>query len=278
MNKDEICNNFGLTFIDYYAGLKTIWLCWTKLNLQEKRIVKTLDDHFKRGNDIILAENEIYALCNLNHPNIIKIYKWASFDNKHKYAELEFFNALDLFYIREQFNYGRFPQQLIKIIMKQLIDALIYCHKKKIVHRDLKLENILYDVSTQQLKIIDFAFACFLDNSCCEIKTRSCGTLQYMSPELLLNQPYPACTSDTFGLGVLLYMMVYGKFPYSDENYQRIEFKKIEDHPPVIFPNYENIEHVDELKDLLHSLLAIKLEDRIHLDNIVHSAYYKYII
>lgn len=108
-------------------------------------------------------------------------------------------------------------------MFKQIVEGINYCHKINIVHRDIKLENILLD-EFKNAKIIDFGFAiCTPDTSKLKI---FCGTPQYMSPEIVSKIDYIGQKADIWSLGILLYCMLCGKFPFKGINDQEL-FRKI---------------------------------------------------
>jgi MAP/microtubule affinity-regulating kinase len=101
-------------------------------------------------------------------------------------------------------------------------------HAQNVVHRDLKLDNILFDPKTGQIKIIDFGFS---------LKTKPgtwldswCGTPHYMCPEIVKKVPYQGFAADIWAAGVILYIMLCGKLPYFGEFeadlYRKIQMAK----------------------------------------------------
>lgn len=88
---------------------------------------------------------------------------------------------------------------------------MVHCHEKNICHRDLKLENVLVD-DQGKVKIIDFGFST-LCSSRGKLNT-FCGTPPYMCPELAAKQPYNGPSADVWALGISLYLMLNGKFPF----------------------------------------------------------------
>ena len=100
-----------------------------------------------------------------------------------------------------------------KIITK-ILETLIYLHKKGICHRDIKLQNVLYDSSTETIKLIDFGISkkirkhCFRENM-----WTITGTLKYMAPEVLNGADYNE-TVDCWSVGILTYRLFYGKYPF----------------------------------------------------------------
>lgn len=84
-----------------------------------------------------------------------------------------------------------------------------YCHAHKICHRDLKLENILVD-EANIVKVIDFGFSSRSNQKL----SNYCGTPPYMAPEITLKCPYFGEPADMWALGIILYLMLVGKFPF----------------------------------------------------------------
>lgn len=96
-----------------------------------------------------------------------------------------------------------FEEKEAAAIVKKIVEGLHYIHKKDIIHRDLKLENIIYDRAKQEVKIIDFGLSCPASNIGA---LKKCGTPGYVAPEILRGQDYNHCV-DYFSLGVVLYAM-----------------------------------------------------------------------
>jgi serine/threonine protein kinase len=96
-------------------------------------------------------------------------------------------------------------------IFKQIVEAMAYCHRVGVYHRDIKTENVLID-KYKKIKIIDFGFS--VKSSPTTKLTLFCGTPNYMSPEIILKREYYGGPSDTWALGVLLFVITAGYFPF----------------------------------------------------------------
>lgn len=103
-------------------------------------------------------------------------------------------------------------------IIRQLVNALNYCHKKGICHLDVKPENILINQSLT-IKLIDFAFA--VSNSNHKIE-KYCGTAKYMAPEILKKVPFYPEKADVWSVGVVAYRLFTGKPPFVGDNKEQI--------------------------------------------------------
>lgn len=141
-------------------------------------------------------------------------------------------------------------------MFRQIAEAVAYLHGEKIVHRDLKLENILIDAE-KHIKLIDFGFSTFVRSD--KKLAFTCGTPPYMSPELALKKDYSGPAADVWALGVILFIMLTGKLPFygdfEDDLYRRISLGKFK------FP--EDCTASKEAKSLVKKMLKIDVNKRI---------------
>lgn len=98
-------------------------------------------------------------------------------------------------------------------------------HSKGYVHRDLKIDNILMDFPTKQIKIIDFGFSQRVQED--EKLTIYCGTPHYMDPDIVRKQPYNGFAADVWACGIILYIIFVGKLPFFAE-FEADLFRKIQ--------------------------------------------------
>ena len=146
----------------------------SKKGTTEKFATKKLErEQIENSEAMKYLKNEIIILQNLKHPNIVK-YDDVKKTKKHFYIVMEYCNGGELSKALEKYQnkYGKpFSQEIVQYLMRQIIDAFKYIHGMKIIHRDIKLDNILLKFDSEEdkenlnmmkatCKIIDFGFAC----------------------------------------------------------------------------------------------------------------------
>ncbi|XP_021339580.1 testis-specific serine/threonine-protein kinase 2-like, partial [Mizuhopecten yessoensis] len=100
---------------------------------------------------------------------------------------------------------GAVPEDRAQTMFKQIVYAVAYLHGQKIVHRDMKCENLLLDCMNN-IKISDFGFARYFEPS--DVSKTFCGSAAYAAPEVLQGIPYHLPSHDIWSMGVILYIMV----------------------------------------------------------------------
>ena len=154
--------------------------------------------------------SEIHVLESLSHKNIVKIYDCID-SGKIIAVVLELVSGLPLNQHLEYFKGNKLSETDAIIIFKQIASAVDYCHSKGIAHRDLKFENILI-TKKKEAKIIDCGLSIWVKEG--KIKIFS-GTPTYMAPEIITRTEYDGSPTDIWALGVILYSMICGKFPFN---------------------------------------------------------------
>ncbi|OZC10429.1 hypothetical protein X798_02472 [Onchocerca flexuosa] len=115
--------------------------------------------------------------------------------------------------------FGSLPEPEARRIFRQITSAILYCHKHKVAHRDLKLENILLDADNNA-KIADFGLSNYFSDK--TLLNTFCGSPLYASPEIINGTPYRGPEVDCWSLGILLYTLVYGSMPFDGRDFNRM--------------------------------------------------------
>ncbi|THG98230.1 hypothetical protein EW026_g3921 [Hermanssonia centrifuga] len=213
------------------------------------------------------VEREIEVLRSLKHPNIVRLYDVIETD-KYIGIILEFAQGGELFdhilahrYLREK--------DACKLFC-QLISGVWYIHQKKIVHRDLKLENLLLD-RNRNVIITDFGFANRFEHRSDDLMQTSCGSPCYAAPELVISDgSYVGSAVDIWSCGVILYAMLAGYLPFDDDPANpdgdniNLLYKYIVN-TPLSFPDYISA----DARDLLSIMLVPDPEQRANLRSIM---------
>ncbi|KAI6176127.1 Protein kinase domain-containing protein [Aphelenchoides bicaudatus] len=166
--------------------------------------------------DLIRIRREIRIMSMLKHPNIIQIYE--VFENKDKIIlVMEYASGGELYDYVSKF--GSLPEAEARRIFRQITSAVLYCHKHKVAHRDLKLENILLDINNNA-KIADFGLSNYFNDK--TLLHTFCGSPLYASPEIINGTPYHGPEVDCWSLGILLYTLVYGSMPFDGHDFNRM--------------------------------------------------------
>ena len=217
-------------------------------------------------------KNQINILKKLNHPNIVKIYAFYCND---KYYQIitEFCKKGELYqYIKKSFS-----EKQLAIIFYQIFSGLAYLHDKNVIHRNIKLKNIMIlekeeDMTSKEeylwVKIIDFNTEEIFHNN---KKNSSIQNSYYTPPEALSNKYSEK--SDIWSVGIILYLALTGKIPFdgktNDEIYHKIKNTPYNDLDPRFMA------HSFEVRDLLDKLLQKDANKRLSAKEALNHEWFK---
>ncbi|XP_028097646.1 CBL-interacting protein kinase 23-like isoform X4 [Camellia sinensis] len=181
---------------------------------KEKLLRHKMIDQIKR---------EISTMKLIRHPNVIRMYEVMASKTKI-YIVLEFVTGGELF--DKIASKGRLKEDDARKYFQHLINAVDYCHSRGVFHRDLKPENLLLDAKGV-LKVSDFGLSALAQQVQEDgLLHTTCGTPNYVAPEVIKNKGYDGAKADLWSCGVILYLILAGYLPFDDSNLMAL-YKKI---------------------------------------------------
>jgi len=220
-------------------------------NTGENVVVKVQDKALMDANQKERAEAEYEIAAKLNHPNIIGYLEQID-TGQHICTVMEYGRDGNLSnYVSQR---GKLSEPEARHFFVQLASAVQHCHEKSCAHGDIKLENIVLD--NGDIKLIDFSMSKQLVST--EGKRRTfCGTSPYIAPEVVLQSNYSGTTADIWSVGVCLFKMVTGDYPFDKiDSTLRGGYTM----PPELSSTCQ---------DLIRNILLVNPENRISIDKIL---------
>lgn len=160
-------------------------------------------------------KREVATMKLIKHPNVVRLYEVMGSKTKI-FIVLEFVTGGELF--DKIVNDGRMRESEARKYFHQLINAVDYCHSRGVFHRDLKPENLLLD-QFGNLKVSDFGLSALSQQVRADgLLHTSCGTPNYVAPEVLQDRGYDGSTADIWSCGVVLFVLLAGYLPFEDDN------------------------------------------------------------
>ena len=218
----------------------------------DKSKVKS-DSNFNRIIQEVQISKELY------HKNIIKFYE--IFENKKFiFLVLEYANNKDLLtYLKE---HGIFTEAQFRPILVQMLDALKYLHSKKILHRDIKLDNILLN-NKNEVKLCDFGVSRRMTSK--KPIYEHIGTPAYLAPEIVSKVGYTGYGADIWSLGVTSLIALTGYVPFKGDTIEELAFS-------ILNKNFDFDDSCNlskEMQFILKGMLAKKVEKRLSIDDVL---------
>ena len=263
-----------------------VYLAQDWLNADSKVVLKILRSRaFVKPRDKEQVHKEIQNHSLMDHKNVLRMlghsytgvmHLKGLVDKSQTYVYLvtEFLgsNFLNMFDLIEHSGGKGFGEDAGRFFLSQLLDALEYIHNEvSVVHRDLKPENILID-GDMTFKLIDFGLSESGDLS--QVKG-AVGSPSYVAPEVLEQKVYDGRKADVFSMGVLLFIIVMGKFPHgnkvlTDKYYTMIRNKQYD----TYFTTVDATKRSQGFKDLIVRLMAYDSKERPSVDEIRASDFF----
>jgi serine/threonine protein kinase len=232
-----------------YGKVRAAWhrLTGSKVAIKTYDKSKLKDPaHWKR------VHSEIKIMEQVSHPRIARMYE-AVETPKRMHLIMECLDGGNLCsYVKAK---RRLSEEESRKIFFQILQSIEHLHMLGVTHRDIKLENILFD-DKKDIKLIDFGFS-----TVCQPGKRLkvfCGTPSYMAPEIVRRTEYEGKPVDMWSLGILLYALLCGCFPFRAKSYPDL-YRRI---ARGTFAIPEELSA--SVKDLLRQLLTVDVSQRIN--------------
>lgn len=208
------------------GGMAIVYLA-KDLFLDRDVAVKVLRDEFVESDEFIRRfHKEAKAVASLNHQNIVSVYDFDA-SSTPIYLVMEYVEGKTL---KEKIlDEGHLSEQMTIQIATQIANGLALAHSNKIIHKDIKSQNILIDVNNL-VKITDFGIAQILSNSTITHNKGILGSAHYFSPEQARGEMV-TYKSDIYSLGVVMYEMLTGELPFTGDNPVTVALKHIQEKP-----------------------------------------------
>lgn len=228
--------------------------------------IKVLDkEKIQKQNMGAQVKKEISIMKLVHHVHVVKLIEVLASRSKI-FIVLELVKGGELF--DKIVNERRFDEKTARFYFQQLVEGTLYCHSRGVCHRDLKPENLLLDAE-ENLKISDFGLSAIWDDGArAELLHTTCGTPNYVAPEVLADRGYDGMAADTWSIGVILFVFLAGYLPF-DEPTMSALFRKIQAADfeyPTWFSN--------EVKDVLNKILIPDPVKRLTLKQITALDWY----
>ena len=208
------------------GGMADVYLANDRL-LGRQVALKVLSARYAHDEQFVERfRREASSAASLNHPNIVQIYDRGEAEGTY-YIAMEYLDGRSLKDII--LKYAPLSPDLLISISVQILEALRFAHRRDVIHRDIKPQNIIVD-SDGRVKVTDFGIARAGSASTMTEAGSILGTAHYLSPEQAQGKPVEAA-SDLYSLGVVMYEMATGKLPFDGDNPVSIAMQHVHEQP-----------------------------------------------
>jgi eukaryotic-like serine/threonine-protein kinase len=210
------------------GGFADVYLANDRL-LGRSVALKVLSSRYANDEQFVERfRREAHSAAGLNHPNIVQIYDRGEAEGTY-YIAMEYLEGRSLKEIIVK--YAPLSPELVTSVTVQILEALRFAHRRDVIHRDIKPQNIIVD-NDGRVKVTDFGIARAGNAATMTEAGSILGTAHYFSPEQAQAKPVEAA-SDLYSLGVVMFEMVTGRLPFDGDNPVSIAMKHVHDQPPA---------------------------------------------
>jgi serine/threonine protein kinase len=235
--------------------------------------IKVLDkERIQQQNMGAQIKKEISIMKMVKHPCIVNLLEVLASRTKI-FIVLEFIQGGELF--DKIVDAGKFDEATARFYLRQLVNGVQYCHEQGVAHRDLKPENLLLD-GDDNLKISDFGLSAFSmaqgndTQTVSQLLHTTCGTPNYVAPEVLADKGYDGTAADVWSIGVILYVLLAGFLPFDEPTMSGL-FRKIQK-GEFQFPPW----FTADARDLIGKILVTDPKQRLTLLQVKAHKWYQH--
>jgi len=238
----------------------SVYLARHMIFSNKKRAVKVIPKN-KKGKTFF-TEKE--AGKRLRHPRIIQLYKTDE-DEANFYLFFEYFEGVDLMTYMRKMRDECFSEEEARLIVGQVMDALVYAHSQGVSHRDIKVDNIMINPYTLQVKLLDWGLSHVWDET--DLGEGFCGSFGYMAPEVATpGTIYNSTLTDSFSLGCLFFELIVGELPFPKDRVDCVQSGYEHPEPKLyLLPDWIS----PATRMTIASMLDIYPENRISLETLI---------
>jgi len=228
------------------------------IGLKRYAAIKVIDTPFRRDEEYLRRfEVEAQAIAQLDHPNIVSLYRYGQAHDV-LYMAMKYVEGADLHAVLTGYeeNGELMPWDEVMRLMREITSALDYAHNKGVIHRDIKPSNIMIDVQGRAY-LTDFGLALLTAQG---THGQVFGTPQYIAPEQAISSAGAVSQSDFYAIGVILYRLVTGVLPFDHDDLLEIAMLHMTEPPPL--PSQYRPEIEPDLEAVILKSLAKEPKDR----------------
>ncbi|MBF6621806.1 MAG: Stk1 family PASTA domain-containing Ser/Thr kinase [Patulibacter sp.] len=237
------------------GGMADVFAC-EDLQLGRHVALKVLHENLAQDPDVVARfRRESQSAAGLQHPHIVQVFDRGDWDGI-PYMAMELVDGVTL----KDVTRDQAPLDPIRSIdqISQVLDALRYAHRRGLVHRDIKPQNVLVGPDGE-LKVADFGIARAVDDLQMTQTGMIVGTAHYIAPEQAAGQPVTPA-ADLYAVGVVLFEMLTGRLPFEGDQPVAIALQHVNDDPPAVSIVNPNVPR--DLEDVVMRALAKSPEER----------------
>eukprot|EP01117_Protostelium_nocturnum_P004532 TRINITY_DN1635_c0_g1_i1.p1 TRINITY_DN1635_c0_g1~~TRINITY_DN1635_c0_g1_i1.p1 ORF type:complete len:322 (-),score=73.84 TRINITY_DN1635_c0_g1_i1:37-1002(-) len=237
----------------------------TMKNTEQQVVLKRLSSKMSKRR----VEAEIKAGKTLRGVEGVPHFHQDFVESGSTWLVFDLVNGVDLLEWMDQTNFAPVEESKAKEVFKQLVRILSECHSSGVANKDIKLENIMIG-KDGKVTMIDFGLSYNFDSIVeDEMCSDRCGSCEYAAPEITFvqNSPFSASKADIWSLGITLFCILFGCFPYSYDQKQCRYIESTGTFPAPAFPSSSKVS--SEAKSLILSMLDVNVDTRISIESIL---------